>query len=303
MEEDSILTYRQGVTRSSRSWMSVAAGALVIFAGACSFGVDFDEFVRGNPPGSVPPDGSAADAAGEGSTGDGSTGDGSTDGSTDAAEILDAGSFCLGRGPHTVCEDFDGKHEAGWTYFEQASGATGTVSPGAFVSPPNSLFITRPADAGRFSGVVLSKLLEPTTKAVAVEADVMGYALGEGYANILYLLDTNAPPNLVTFGIEANNGSPQSFVIVSIDGQGKLYPAGAPLPVDRFAHVRFEVALSATAGSIRVTIDNAVRLDLPSLPTSSSTATGRSFNAGFLSGETSDTFNVRLDNIVVDATK
>ena len=82
-----------------------------------------------------------------------------------------------------------------------------------------------------------------------------------------------------------------------------VIPAGAPLDPSRFSHVVLDLFLDATNGSVKLTVDGAVRVDKVGIGTDhTATGTDRTFWAGAYAYD-SPACAVRIDDVVLDTLK
>lgn len=264
--------------RSRRWWAAIAAWAGCSFA-ACSLGVDFDQYTNGN---GAPDSGPAVDSAPDTSSSD-----------------IDAG-FCPDAAAVTLCDDFDGHHDAGWMTRNENGGSV-TTSTTDFVSAPHSLLTMRPEvapDAGISAGGSLFRYIAPSITTATIEADVKPCTPTSGFTNILAILDNFG--FFVSFGVAFDGSAPKTYAFASnSDGQHPII-AGDLLATDRFSHVKWTIEFHRTAGRMRVEVDGKELVDLDDLPTGNDGVTQRAFQIGAY-GSTGSACTVNVDNVMLDA--
>lgn len=270
----------------------LARGALVLGAALATllagcFFTDLSALTSGEPESDARPEAAVADAG---------------DGAADAPDVPT--KFCATAGPHTLCDDFDTTTDAGWTRFASHGGGTGAKDLVDFVSPPAAFALTTPSlppDGGEAWLFPILAVPLPT-RHVRVEAKVKACSAAGAYVFLSVNSTTAADDySAIDMGIQPTATGAETYLTVKHDTFSKTFSLGAALPSTRFSRIVLDTDIDKTSGSVKLSIDGTLVVDVKNLPTDHSGAVARRAAWAGLYAYEAPACTARVDDVAIDA--
>jgi hypothetical protein len=228
----------------------------------------------------------------------------------DAREVGDAGreaeagraTWCdVQNPPPAFCDDFDrGAPGAMWDAVVQTTGASLTLDPASYVSPPQSLAMrSKGVSAAEFGSVLLRKTVARTGTRYKLSFDFMADPVptSGGPVGIATLdADTFHLFTLYLRDEGVDGGLPQPALVEQIPGGGSSRTTFSAPPLGAFARVELEIDLALQRATLRIGTVAVVN----QAPIAAGAASQPTVRVGVLATGPQVAYAARFDNVVVD---